>query len=196
MQKIVVVPSRFQIQDNKITDGGGSSTQLVPTPRDPNTFFHSSYNPMFFYDPMMDHMEWYGGYAGKQWIYTSVDLDILENKFTSLYDLSRHLEERAQDLILVQRQSYKNWQMNFRSKDDHQLFEEFMVKNTPIHIRLLSWPEHIQRHNWPEIVREAEEWCKETLKCKYKLHHSFHALQGFFQDEGDAAMFKLKWTIA
>lgn len=191
------------VNNNQISDTRGSSAQLMPTTMSVNSsmgttqvvYMNQNNYQSFYYNPMTDYLEWYG-LLENTWGYLNMNISSLQSMFTNVRVLNEYLELHARDTILVQKCSANTWGMYFRNNQDKELIQQFHNEHTPTHIRLLSWPDHITKSDWPALMTEVEEWSTSTLQEPYTLNNSYHAINGSFKSEHDAALFKLKWTTA
>ena len=194
MAKIVIVPGEFTVRnDGTICDGRGFNMPIVPTPRDPQTFMHTSYQQSFYYNPLFDHLDWHGM---NNWHYGSVDTEQLRYKYTNLQELNEYLELYCHETILVQRYGSSSWHMYFRDNNDRLVLERFLKEHEPIRINLPSCADEITFDQWNALVEEVKQWSVDTLNDKYDLYFSFRSMNGTFKSDADAALFKLKWTTA
>lgn len=214
MNKVIIVPSMLSYTNGNITTNQGTYRivpDIIAAPTTLSVTNGSGYpqtvtiqpavtataTSAFTIDPLADHMAWYGFPPDRRWAPTFVrELTLVIDKLTNMHEFSRMVDDAVKDVVLVQKCNYDSWQMFFRSDKDKLAVDEILGSFKVITIALTKFPDDLTVSNWTDFANEARAWGRELGIGPHRIEDSFHSLTGFFRNEEDAALFKLKYTYA
>lgn len=195
--KFVLVPPTFMVHDGKMTLNY-SSVDLVNKNEimfvningtNHQVIRNNNYSTpgSLVYDPMNDHLEWYGliAYATPRIYVTPEDIN---HKLWSQRELLNWINENLEDEVLVQRNP-SMWVLACVNQNDFQKFNKW-------------WNSLVKKHNFcvktnPEVTpyqldEQVTQWCKENCTV-YKVVRNYDSVVVYIKDDEEAVQFKLTW---
>jgi hypothetical protein len=213
MNNVILVPSSFHIHNNVIqspTVTADISTKTtaeifvngVPATGRINSKGHperwtvtthqmNEHNTGFVYDPMHEHLEWYGIISSTNEM--SFDSYMIKRCFWSFKEFTTELEKRSTDVTLVQKIANGAWRVRFKSDDDYSYWRTrtFSSKSHQFHIGNINLD--TDTADVMALHNEMRSWCKTNLVGQYELDSRGRSINAFVKEDNDAVLFKLRW---
>lgn len=145
----------------------------------------------FVYDPMHEHLEWYGFQVTTNEL--SFDSYSIKRCFWSFQEFTKELEYWSTDITLVQKIGNGAWRVRFKSNDDYQYWKNrsLRAKNHSFHIGNID--RDTDTADVMALHAEILSWCKANLVGQYQIDSRGRAIDACVKDDNDAVLFKLRW---
>jgi hypothetical protein len=141
---------------------------------------------------MNDYCEWNGMTQFSHRL--TIDGYFVKQRFWSWGEFTKMLENSSTDVILVQKSSYTQWILEFKSKADHNMWLFYSDKKEH-HIQINMISDDENKSSILDLHREIKTWCDTNLVGLYELDFSGNGtyMRASVKEDQDAILFKLRW---
>jgi len=159
---------------------------------------NSSYNQHTYYaiyDPLIDHMAWYGRTAFYDRQLTFQISEIEGYRVWRRAEFDTWFETECKNVVFAQTQVNTSWTLTFVDLEDYEAFRIwwFAPRGSKMEV-MYPFDTKNERIECDAFVQEIKEWCTERLDSKYAVNTFHEYLTAEFESENEALMFKLAWN--